>query len=296
MYTTTADVVQWQNIFGVDIEHVDQLEIVRGSKEVPVDQVNSHIKWLKNNSGLIDFDGKVLTQEKLELQISCYLATKEITERENFDFITIKCEPELCDRYVTQCMTPTFMNDPYDADGQKEPIVCACEVDLDGALTMQILKLLAHQPVIFVDLIYLDKNGIFACTNCGGLATWYAKRSPDPAVNLREVHFLPQAEGQAGGASTQFVCAPAKTATFARLCRKAGKYRMFIIRGEFVETNREKLRETIWPWPHLYFRTWVDPVQLLKQFGANHIHSVVGDHTSELSEFCKMVGIEAIIL
>jgi L-fucose isomerase-like protein len=70
---------------------------------------------------------------------------------------------------------------------------------------------------------------------------------------------------------------------------------MFIIRGEFVEAEREKLRETIWPWPHLYFKTSADPLQLLKQFGANHIHSVVGDYNAELYEFCKMVGIEAIV-
>ena len=60
--------------------------------------------------------------------------------------------------------------------------------------------------------------------------------------------------------------------------------------------DREKLRETIWPWPHLYFKTSVAPVRLLKLFGANHIHSVVGDYTSELLELCKMVGIEAIVL
>ncbi len=161
---------------------------------------------------------------------------------------------------------------------------------------MQILKFLTGDPVIFVDLIYLYEDGTFACTNCGGLPTWYAKRSEDPSVNLREVHLLPQAEGLAGGASTQFVCAPSETATLARLCRKDGKYRMFIIPGKFVDMPREKLRETIWPWPHLYFQTNGEPQQLLKQFGANHIHAVVGDHTLELVEICKMVGVESIVL
>lgn len=296
MYTTTADVAQWQNLFGVDIEHVDQIEIVREAEKVPIDRVKRHITWLKDHCGLIEIDGKVLTHEKLERQVRSYLATKEISIQEQFDFIGLKCEPELCDKYVTQCFTPTFMNDPYDAEGPKEPIVCACEVDLDGALTMQILKLLTNEPVIFVDLIYLDEDGVFACTNCGGLPTWYAKRSSDPSINLREVHLLPQAEGQAGGASTQFVCAPAETATLARLCRKAGKYRMFIIHGKFVEMPREKLRETIWPWPHLYFKIDTDPLQFLKKYGANHIHAVVGNYTSELVEICKMVDIESIVM
>ncbi len=119
MYTTIADTVQWQNMFGVDIEHVDQFEIVYEAEKIPMDRVNTHIEWLKKNCGLIKIDEEVLTWEKLKKQVSCYIATKEISDRERFDFVGIKCEPELCDRYVTQCLTPTFMNDPYDAEGTK---------------------------------------------------------------------------------------------------------------------------------------------------------------------------------
>lgn len=41
-----------------------------------------------------------------------------------------------------------FLNDPYDWDGPHEPIVAATESDMDGALTMQIFKLLTGFPVL----------------------------------------------------------------------------------------------------------------------------------------------------
>ena len=44
------------------------------------------------------------------------------------------------------------MNDPYDWNGPKEPTVMACEADSDAALTMQILKLLTEDPVLFMDV------------------------------------------------------------------------------------------------------------------------------------------------
>jgi hypothetical protein len=40
------------------------------------------------------------------------------------------------------------LNDPYDWNGPKEPIVAATEADMDGALTMEILKHISNQPVL----------------------------------------------------------------------------------------------------------------------------------------------------
>ena len=43
---------------------------------------------------------------------------------------------------VHRDVAEAFLNDPYDWDGPHEPIVAATESDMDGALTMQIFKLL----------------------------------------------------------------------------------------------------------------------------------------------------------
>jgi len=295
IYTATADLAQWQKTFGIDIEHVDQMEIVREAEKVSRERVEKFMSWLEENCGLIEIKEPILTREKLERQVRCYLALKDLTKKKNFDFVGIKCQPELSDGYVTQCLSAAFMNDPYDAEGPKEPIVCACEVDHDGALTMQILKLISGgKPVLFMDLLFLDyENRTFICGNCGGMATWFAKRSDDPKVNLREVHLRPQVQGKAGGATTQYVAASAETATLARLFRKEGEYYMVVMKGKFINMPRETLKEkSIWPWPHVFVKVDRDPFEILEEYGANHIHAVVGDYVNELVDFCQITRIK----
>ena len=74
------------------------------------------------------------------------------------DFIGIKAHGDLTDRYATMDIAEAFLNDPYDWDGPHEPIVAATESDMDGALTMQIFKLLTGSPVLFADVRHYDKD------------------------------------------------------------------------------------------------------------------------------------------
>jgi len=52
-----------------------------------------------------------------------------------------KGQPELTTHFATMDVAEAFLNDPYDWEGAKEPFICATEVDMDGALTMQILHM-----------------------------------------------------------------------------------------------------------------------------------------------------------
>jgi len=98
--TTMADLAQWQNLFGIDIEHVDQLEIDRITKKVDTKQVKRYIEWTEKNFGKIEFNGDNFTPEKLDLQIRSYLATKKIIQNKELDFIGIKCQIEMSDYFV----------------------------------------------------------------------------------------------------------------------------------------------------------------------------------------------------
>lgn len=296
MYATMADLAQWASLFGIDIEHIDQLEIVRRAEAMPEERARQTYEWLVKNAGLVEMDGKTLTEEKLMRQVRCYLALKDLVSEFGFDFAGIKCQPELSDGYVNQCLSPVLMNDPYDAEGRKEPTVLACEVDHDGALTMQVLKLLSGgKPTLLMDLLHLDKErGLLFCGNCGGMASWYARQSDDPEENLREVHIRPQVQGKAGGAAFQYV-AKGTVATVARFFREAGEYRLTVARAEFVEVPREELRRSIWPWAHAVIKLPVDPLTFLQSVSANHVHAVAGDYVDELVEFCNMLGIEATV-
>ncbi|MBI4242594.1 MAG: L-fucose/L-arabinose isomerase family protein [Planctomycetes bacterium] len=293
MYTTTTDPAQWQRLFGVDIEHIDQFEIVRRAEEVKEDDVEKYLNWFKKNVGKIVYDENIFSEGKLRKQIRSYLGTKSIIAEHKLDFIGIKCQTELSDNYILQCIAIALLNDPYDADGPKEPIVCACEADADGALTMQILKMLSDgKPTSLMDVRAVDReSGIMTLGNCGGMPTYFTSYSDNPQKNLKDVHLKPHVFGKAGGGATQYICGPSKV-TLARLMRKKGKYWMGIITGEFTSRPSDDLGGVISVFPHAFFRADLDYDEFLMTYSSNHIHAVEGNIIAELTEFCRLLNID----
>jgi L-fucose isomerase len=296
MYTAVADEDQWQDLFGIDIEHTDQWEIVRGAEKVPSEKVEKAFLWLTQHVGKIRYDNKQLTPEKLKLQIRSYYALKEIIREKHLDFLGIKAQPELTDNFVTMDLAETFMNDPYDWDGPHEPIVDATEADMDGALTMEILKHLSGKPVLFADVRHYDaEDDFFDLCNSGSHPTYFAARSNDPAENLKKVAFYP--EGfyfPAGGASVRSIAAPGEV-TIARLSRRSGRYWLAIIPAEFLDLGaraEEKAMATQVEWPHAFARLKAPAAEFLAEYDSNHCHAVYGDWTEELVWVARMAGID----
>jgi L-fucose isomerase len=297
MYTAVADTDQWMSTFEVDVEEIDQWEIVRRSATIEQSRVTAGREWLERHAGKVHYDGKQLTPELLERQIRSYHAVRELIEEWNLDFSGIKGQPELTTHFTTMDVTEAFLNDPYDWEGPKPTHVCATESDMDGALTMQLLKGLTGTPVLFADVRhYHADRDIWDLCNSGQHATWFAARSDDPMENLRSVHLYPEIfYFPAGGASVSFFAAPGR-ATFARLTRIGGRYRMHVARGEFESyddaTNEALARQSTFEWPHAFARLEVDASEFLSTFGANHIHAVPGEHVAELRAVCRMLDIE----
>ena len=297
MYSATVSMQQWQDKFGIDIEHVDQSEIIRLAEEVPEETVEKAFQWLTDNVAEIKYDGNRLTPEKLKTQIRHYEATKMIRDHYNFDFIGVKCHYEMSKHVCTQCLTAAFMNDPYDWNGPKEPTVMACEADSDAALTMQILKLLTEDPVLFMDVRHYDADyDVMVFCNCGSESTYYAGRSDDYKENLKNVTLYPCLDlYPGGGCHVNCMTAPGQ-ATIARLNRYKDRYRMTIIPAEFVTLPREKMKETTEEWPHVFAKLPFDHEIFIQKFDANHCHAVYGDHVEELTTICKMLDIDVEVL
>lgn len=287
----------WFKVFGVDVEHIDQLEIIRRAESVDQTEVDRAFDWLVKKTGSINYDKDKLTIDSLKWQIRCYYATKDLVCDRKLDFIGVKCHYELSEYYYTQCLSAALFNDPYDWDGPKEPVVYSCEADSDGALTMQILKLVSGKPVIFFDLRhYDDKEGVFAFCNCGSMPTWYAARSDEPGENLKEVALQPIIPKYAGkGCHVQYVAKEGEM-TFGRLTRVLDKYKFTIFKGEFKKMPNEKLEETCPVWPHGYTKVNMDPLELINRFENNHVHAVHGDYIEEIRKFCKLKEIECEII
>ncbi|HEX6444153.1 MAG TPA: L-fucose/L-arabinose isomerase family protein [Streptosporangiales bacterium] len=298
MYTAVANGDQWLEKFGVDVEEIDQWEIVRRSEHAGATQVKNAVQWLEKHAAGVHYNGAQLTPALLERQVRTYYAMRELIDEWNLDFSGIKGQPELTTHFCTMDLAEAFLNDPYDWDGPKQTHVCATEADMDGALTMQILKLLTDgTPALFADVrhYHADKD-VWDLCNSGQHATWYAARSDDPAVNLAKVNLYPEVFFfPAGGASVNHVAAPGE-ATFARLTRKDHRYRMHVVRGAFERyddaTNEAMARQSTFEWPHAFTRLHVPADEFLGRFGANHIHAVPGEHVDELKAVCALLDID----
>lgn len=289
--TTIADASQLQKLFGVDVEQIDQSEIIREAELIDEQDINLHMQWLENTAGSIEYDGTTFTKDKLRKQVASYLAIKKIVADKKLDGIGVKCQTDLSDHYCLQCVGISLLNDNFDAKGEKKTVPCSCEADMDGALTMMILRLISDgKPTTLMDVrYYYQDEKVFVFANCGSMAPSFAG-GKDAKENWSKIHLIPHIFGKAGGAATQFVAGDKKL-TVARLCRRDGQYWMGIFTGESIEKDREELRKTTWSYPHVFLKTELDFEDFTATFSSNHAHAVEGEYTQELINFCQMLGI-----
>jgi L-fucose isomerase len=297
MYTAVSSADQWMDEFGVDVEEIDQYELVRRADLVDPARARQARTWLEERAAGVHYDGKQLTPELLERQVRSYYAMRELIDERKLDFCGIKAQPELTDHFCTMDVTEAFLNDPYDWDGPKEPVICSTEADMDAALTMQVLKRISSTPVLFADVRHHHADlGIWDLCNSGQHATWFAARSDSPEENMRRVHLYPEAfYFPAGGASVHHLAA-AGDMTFARLTRLRGRYRMHVLRGAFVdfdgETSDRLMHASTFEWPHAFARFDADADEILSRYGSNHIHAVPGDRVAELRHVCRFLDVD----
>ena len=297
MYTAVANPDRWMAQFGVDVEEIDQWEVVRRAEAVDSSAAAHARTWLEAHVAAVHYDGDRLTPEKLERQIRSYYAMRELIAEWRLDFCGIKAQPELTDHFCTMDVAEAFLNDPYDWDGPKEPVICSTEADMDAALTMQILKAISRTPVLFADMRHYHADlEIWDLCNSGQHATWFADRSDSPAENLRHVHLYPQTfYFPAGGASVHHLAAPGSF-TFARLTRLDGRYRMHVLTGDLEQfddaTNERLMRASTYEWPHAFARLDADADEVLSRYGSNHIHAVPGNLTAALRQVCRHLDID----
>jgi L-fucose isomerase len=291
MVTGTIDPSGWYRQFGVDVDDWDMLETVERARSIPDDspEVIRHAAWVR-----AEFGGVTVTPESLRASIKLYLASRQIVGDRGYDFVAVKCLPYMPEIYTTFCFAIAMLNDDRDADGPKERVPCACESDANGALTMQVLKLLSNAPVNFADLFEIDPaTRVATIANCGSQSTQLASGPkdvhwvPNEMIQFRWVHH---------GMSPQYIGRPGRV-TIARLSRVSGDYVMLITGGEALDVPRQALEGMFAPFcPRTFVRLNCDLEELLQNMRSNHVCSVYGDYQAHLVEFCRLAGIKPVVL
>lgn len=301
--TTVIDPAQWMKQFGIDVDHVDQLELVRRAELEMAHgtRIEPALAYLKGAVAKIHWTAADatfrLTEALLRRQLGMYYAALDLINDFKYDFCGIKGQRELTEHFATADVAEAFLNDPYGPDGTpKPPIVCATEADSDAALTMQIFKQLTGEPALFADVRHYHADlRVWDLCNSGQHPTFFAGRSHDPAVNLAKTELRPQGfYFPAGGASVYHIAAPGQV-TLARLTRDDGRYVMHVVPGEFVdfgERNHEIAAISQDNWPHAFAKFDCSIETFIQEFSSNHIHGAYGDWVRELQVVCDVLDIE----
>ncbi|MFO7959279.1 MAG: L-fucose isomerase [Candidatus Brocadiia bacterium] len=284
---------EWLRIFGVDIDHADESEILRLAEEVDDAERARIVDWLESSVREVQYaEGTKLTRQNLEYQAATAAAVKRLAREREFDFVGIKCHFALSEYYCTQCLSAAFLPSLIDWDGRKAPMVCACEADGDGALTMQILQLISGFPALFLDLRHYEvESGYWVLCNCGGQSVYYSQRSDEPEENLKSVDLVPVIPKYGGvGAHVRYIGCEGEM-TFARILHDDKEPSLIAFRGEAVPGQEAWLEKSCPAWPHIYASIDADHEELLTHLHANHVHAVAGDWMDELEMFARLTGI-----
>jgi len=276
-YPTSSDPNQIKRIFGVEVEHVDQLVLLERAKAIKENEAHHIYEEIKQEYGLIN-----VPDEAMIKSIKVYVALKQMVQDYKFNFVAVKCLEEFISTFTSCCLAVALIND----DG----IVTACQGNLNAALSMMIMNILTGQPVIFSDVNVIEKKtGIARLVNCGSMPPSLAKKK-------KEVDWGYQYEymGQGRGACTVFCCKAGKV-TFGTLGRIKGDYVMQIATGEAFEKPKEALAEVRDIWPQAFIKLNCKPLDFYYNLRSNHSVVGYGDVTQELIYLCDLLDIQPIV-
>lgn len=277
MYPSTTDPIQVKRVFGVEIEHVDQLLLLEEARSIPDAEGLAIAERVTHDYGRVDVPRDVLLRSA-----KVYCALKRIADEHRFDFMGVKCLEEFINAYVSCCLAVSLLND--------EGLVTACQTDINAAMAMKVISLLTAQPAIFADINMIDKKtSVARLVNCGTMAT-------SLALNPADVDWGCQYEymGDGRGACPYFCCKPGKI-TFGSFSRIQGEYIMQIVEGEAFSREKSAFAEVRDIWPHAFIKLDADPNWVYQNIRSNHSVAGYGNIRQELVELCYLLNVRPIV-
>lgn len=199
MLTAVCDPNEVRVKFGVEIDSFEQMAVVGQAEAIAGPRVEHFFTWMQETFGKM-----IASRDVIEKQIRLYLAMKDLIAKNGYDFVAAKCMPEMLNCYTSFCLAHAILGDAQDDMGPKERTVFACEGDINGALTMQLLKNLAPEsPVLFSDISEYDfRNDLVLTCNCGSQPTDFADDKKEVFWEKEGVH---EHAWKYGGTCPQYV-------------------------------------------------------------------------------------------
>ena len=273
----------------IDVDGFEQVILVDKAKKYPQDAVDNFYKWIVSEFKSVD-----VKKEVMDAQIRLYFALRDLIVQKDYDFVAVKCLPEMPYVYTTFCLAHSLLNNKSDDGfGVKAPFVASCEADINAALSMQILKNITNEFTLFTDILYMDyEKNLATFGNCGSQPTDFASLRKD--VCWVHEGFIGH-DFVLGCACPRYIGKQGRV-TISRLTRVNGKYAMLISGGEFVKQGFSPEEEIgSKQHPKCFFKPDCDQRDFVRSLRTNHLHAVYGDYTKELAITCDILGFDKII-
>ena len=216
----------------------------------------------------------------LELTLSRYFEERDLVG------MGVSCWTDIQERYgISACSTLSRLT----AKG----MMCACEADVYGALTMWVQYLASLKDTVphFIDwtIQHQEMEDVFLAWHCGNAPACLAC---DPgSVALREQAFVSRAVGAEkaqGAIELQLKPGPV---TICRLVEYDGAFKMLITNGEIIHT--EDVLRGSWGWVRVPDLACLYRV-LAEEGFIHHASMIHGDIADAVVSFCRFTGIEIV--
>ncbi len=216
-YNSAFDEGLIRRTFGVRMEETDLKVVFDRMAALPQAEVDAEIARVQSEVADIQ-----LPEGHLENHARLYLALKQVIPELGYAYTTLKCWPEMGALKTTPCAVMGRLAD--------EGVHIGCEGDVDAMLGLMAQHCLTGLPGFVTDMIHIDEaENTLTFWHCGNAAPslW----NPKEHAQLRN-HPL---AGQGTAFWTSLKPGPI---TISRFCNIGGQYKLFLLRGEAVETQR----------------------------------------------------------
>jgi len=257
--------------FGISMEETDLKVIFDRMGLIPADKVEEDMAAISKT-----FDVSVLPPYHLENHSRLYFAMEEVIAEQGYDFATIKCWPEMGNLKTTPCAVLGRL-----ADDGKSVI---CEGDVDAGIATIVQSYLTGLPTFITDMININEDeNTLTYWHCGNAA--YSLMNKDYDVSINNHPLAGQGVALYGSLKTGKV-------TIARFCNIDGVYKLFLLRGEAVDTKRNTKGVMV----NVKIQSPVrDVVENVIKKGIAHHYSIVWqDVADDMIMVAKLLGIEVI--
>lgn len=274
LYTTNLDLSALRNVFGVQTEFFDMLEVENQVSRLSPGEVEMFVSKFKQDWAVA---GRQPKEETLQRVARVTLALRKIIQEKKLSAFSLKCvEGMMAHMACAPCIMGSLLGDEC---------FYVCECDVAGMLGHLVVNALSNKVVSFLESYEAwDDRILFGV--CGFL--------PPSMIEGRKEMKLFRTDPWEGLMNCS--CMQTGRVTLARLCMRGGKFVMHVVTGEAVPARKWLEIGFSEPGMHPSVEIVLDcsMQHFVENVPAQHFSIVYGNYAKELQYFCTLLDVEMV--